>query len=163
MEELQLEEVYDVAYTSFWQTLPGYAILIILGIFVGISGYFLFCLFQKYRKGTDKDTALKMLRSLHLKVEKGHREPQKVYQEMTSCIKKYTQWRYDIHQGVTDYELVNLLQKIHVHESQLKKIDRIISDAQAVKFGRHNALKEQLLNDIADAIDFITVSGDRTT
>ena len=163
MEELKLEEVYDVVYTSFWQTLPGYGILIILGIFVGIAGYFIFQAVQNYRNGTDKDTALRILRSLAAKVEKGSLEHQKIYQELTTCIKRYAQWRYDIQRGVTDYELVSSLTRIPLQESQIKKIDRIISDSQAIKFGRHSASKEQLLTDIADAQEFITVAGDRTT
>lgn len=162
MDEIVLNEVYDVWFTSFWQTLPGYAILIILGLIVFCLIYAITRAVQVYRRGTSKDAALRNLRSLSLRVSKGQVELRKVYQELTDIVKSYAQWRYTLPRGMTDYELITWLKDVGCVEEQRQHIERIVSDAQAVKFGRFDAPKEQVLTDISLATSFVEVAGERT-
>lgn len=162
MEELVLNEVYDVWYTSFFQTLPGYAILTILAFIVFSVGYLMVRALQIYRKGTSKDAALRSLQALSARVSQGPVELRKVYRELTDIMKSYSQWRYALPRGMTDYEVVSQLKEVGCQDDMRKEIERIISDAQAVKFGRLDAPKEQVLSDIAAVTAFIRVAGEPT-
>ncbi len=163
MQEFVLDDVYDVWFTSFWQTLPGYAILSILALLIIFVGYLVARAVYIYRTGTSKDKALRSLRALSESVEKGQVELGKVYQELTDIVKSYAQWRYAMPRGMTDYELVTWLQDVGCAKDQRQEIERIITDAQAVKFGCLDAPKRQVLANIDIAASFIEVAGERTT
>ena len=161
MQQLNLEEVYDVWYTSFWQTLPGYAILVILGISIPLLGYVIYKLVRAYQEGTSKDRALRSLQSLARQVQTGTADMCSVYQELTAIIKGFAQWRYFVPQGTTDYELVILLKAVGCTQQHRKGIERIMIDAQGVKFGQVMTLKEQIIKDIGTVTTFVEVAGDR--
>jgi hypothetical protein len=163
MEELILPDVYDVWFTSFWQTLPGYGTLCILALGVFCLGYVIIRTIRIYRRGTSKDEALRKLRALAGRASKGHLELRKVYQELTDIVKSYAQWRYSLPRGMTDYELVSGLQEVGCQDAVRATIERIIIDAQAVKFGQLDAPKEQVLHDIALTTSFIEVAGERNS
>jgi hypothetical protein len=160
MEELSLNEVYGVWYTSFWQTLPGYAILTIIALTVCCLTYLIVRAVNVYRRGTSKDEALCNLRILQDRVSKGQIDLRKVYQELTNIVKSYSQWRYAMPRGMTDYELIVWLNKVECQGALRGDIERIMSDAQAVKFGQFNAPKERILHDIAMTISYIEVAGE---
>ncbi len=160
MEEITLNEVYGIWHTSFWQTLPGYAILSTLALIVFCLGYLIVRSVLRYRRGTTKDEALRNLRVLAGQVSKGQVELRKVYQELTDIVKSYAQWRYAMPQGMTDYELITWLKEVGCEDTLRKSIEHIIADAQAVKFGRFDAPKEQVLKDIAQTTSFIEVAGE---
>lgn len=63
--------------------------------------------------------------------------------------------------GVTDYELTELLTTVESGSQQ--EVQRIIADAQAIKFGRMVTLKEQVLRDITESIAFIELTGKKIT
>ncbi len=161
MQELILDDVYgvDVAFTSFWQTSLGYVTLVgiclaVLGLLYGIiRGY------RSYRKGTTKDQAVRKLQSLAQKVKNNSIDSKKVYQELTGTIKSYLQWRYDMPRGATDYELTALLGATESDQAARKEVQRIIADAQVIKFGRMVTLREQVLKDITDSIAFVELTG----
>jgi len=161
MQELALNEVYEVWYTSFWQTLPGYAILTILGISIPLLGYLVFRMVRAYQEGTSKDRALRNLQSLTKKVQTGTGDMRGVYQELTDIIKGFAQWRYLLPHGTTDYELVSLLKEVGCTKSHRTGIERIMVDAQGVKFGGVMTPKEQVVKDITTVTSFIEVAGDR--
>lgn len=161
MEELVLQEVYDVWFTSFWQTLPGYGTLCIIALSVFCLGYACMRAIRIYRRGTNKDEALRNLQALSGRVSKGHIELRKVYQELTDIVKSYAQWRYSLPRGMTDYELISGLQEAGCQDTMRANIERIVIDAQAVKFGQLDAPKEQVLHDIALTASFIEVAGER--
>ena len=139
MEQLILDDVYDVYFTSFWQTWLGCAILILL---VSVFLMMLYGLIRYYRRGSRKDQVLKALRALE-----GESDSKKVYRELIGVIKWYAQWRFGVPKGATDYELTQLLTD--------EKIQKIIIDAQAVKFGHAVVLKEVMQKDIVTSITFI--------
>lgn len=161
MEELVLNEVYDVWYTSFWQTLPGYGILTILGISIPLLGYGIYRLVAAYRIGTSKDKALRCLKALAERVRNGTNDIRGVYQELTDILKGFAQWRYVIPQGTTDYELMSLLKKAGCSSIHCQGVERIMIDAQGVKFGQVLAPKGQVLKDIEAVAAFIEDAGDR--
>ncbi len=161
MEELVLNEVYGVWPTSFWQTLPGYAILTILGISVPLLGVIIFKAIRAYQEGTSKDKALRSLAALSKKVQDGTSDMRMVYQELTDIIKGFAHWRYVIPYGTTDYELLSLLKQVDCTAQQRSGIERIMVDAQGVKFGKALAPKEQVLNDITTVVSFVEAAGDR--
>ena len=161
MQELFLNEVYGVWYTSFWQTLPGYAILIMLGITIPLLGFVIYKMVRAYQEGTSKDKALRCLKALSSKVRTGTADMRGVYQELTDIIKGYAQWRYLIPSGTTDYELVSLLKNVGCSPQHCAGIERIMVDVQGVKFGRVMTPKEQVLKDITTVTSFVEVAGDR--
>lgn len=151
MQEIVLDEVYDVWFTSFWQTPVGYGILVLivlLGIAVLTGMVYGIML---YKRGSTKDQALRSLRSL----ARSNQEEKKVYGALTSVIKHYAQWRYGMPRGMTDYELTTLLVDYGCDLQQRKDMQRIFLQAQAVKFGHAQVLKETIQQDIVDSITFI--------
>ncbi len=160
MQELVLDDVYDVWYTSFWQTSLGYAILIGLAVAAIIFAYVLTKIIIGYMQGTTKDRALRALNLLAERVKRNHVDSRKVYQELTDTIKSYTRWRYGIPRGVTDYELTALLADAGCEKEHQEHMQRIVADAQAVKFGRIDALRQQVQKDIADVVLFIQETGE---
>ena len=161
MQELALNEVYGVWSTSFWQTLPGYAILTILGISIPLLGFAIYRMVRAYQEGTSKDKALRGLKVLADKVQTGTHDMRGVYHELTDIIKGFAQWRYLIPYGTTDYELVFLLEKVGCVMSHRAGIERILVDAQGAKFGHVLTPKRQVLDDITTVTSFVEVAGDR--
>ena len=161
MQELSLDEVYGVWYTSFWQTLPGYVILTIIGISIPLLGFAIYRMVRAYQEGTTKDKAIRLLKDLSSKVSQGTTDMRGVYQELTDIIKSYAQWRYLIPRGTTDYELVSLLESVGCSNEQCGRIERIMVDVQGVKFGRLLTLKDQVLKDITTVTLFVEEAGDR--
>ncbi len=161
MQELNLDDIYDVWYTSFWQTLPGYVILIILCMTIVIGVYLIVRLVNHYRIGTSKDKALRHLRELSKQITNKKVEVDKGYQMLTDVTKRYVQWRYSMPQGMTDYELIAWLEDADTSYGHKQNIERIIIDAQVIKFGRVVASKKHVLNDIETVASFIEYAGDR--
>jgi hypothetical protein len=162
MQELVLNEVYDIWPTSFWQTLPGYAILAILGIGIFLLGYAIYKMVIAYQEGTSKDKALRSLKELSKKVQSsGTSDSRGVYQELTDIIKGFARWRYLIPLGTTDYELVDTLKEVGCTKEQCQGVERIMIDAQGVKFGQSLAPKDQVLKDIEVVTLFVEVAGER--
>ena len=142
MQELLLDDVYDIVPTSFWQTPVGYGILIVTGILIiAIFAYIVILL----RKVSTADQAIKELRILEKESDS-----KRLYTELTAVIKRYLGWRYGILPSVTDYELTLFLE-----EQGEKEMERIITDAQTVKFGYGVVLKDAMKKDIAHSIAFI--------
>lgn len=152
--ELILDDVYDVWFTSFWQTPIGYAILFLLVALGLLLLYGIITIVQR-RRATTKERSLRALQLLAAKVKKGNMETKKVYQELTSTLKLYSQWRYELPQGMTDYELMTVLESADCPKAQQHAMVRIITDAQTVKFGQVAALKSQIHDDIKTVICFV--------
>ena len=91
--ELVLDDVYGIWVTPFLQTPVGYAILLVTS-FLSILGAYACFRYFKMRQGTPPERALRTLKALMQKVEKGTVEPKRVYQEVTGTIKSYVHWRY---------------------------------------------------------------------
>jgi hypothetical protein len=153
-QELVLNDVYDVWLTSFWHTPLGYA-LIGFSILTALALLYLFFRLIQARRGTTKEQSLRALRALAEKSKKGSIETKKVYQELTGAIKLYSQWRYGLPRGMTDYELTSLLAEAGCEKMQQAHVCRIMTEAQIVKFGRIEALRSQVQQDIATVITFI--------
>ncbi len=159
-QELVLDDVYDVWFTPFWQTPVGYGILIVLVFALLALLYVIFKLLGA-RRGSTKEQSLRSLRALAEKYKKGSIETKKVYQELTGTIKLYTQWRYDLPRGMTDYELTALLANVDCEKKRQDDVRRIVTDAQMIKFGRVEALKSQVQHDIAAVVTFIEQTAHR--
>ena len=151
MQELVLDDVYDVWLTSFWQTPVGYAILAVSVMAIGLLFYALIRLIMRYRRGSTKDQVLRELRMLTKESN-----PKKLYRELTVIIKRYAQWRFGFPRGMTDYEFTTLLAELGMDGQQENQ--RIISEAQVVKFGHGMVLKEVIQKHIADSIAFVEVT-----
>lgn len=158
---LQLDDVYDVWLTPFWQTPVGYAILIGLAL-GGILLVYGLVAVLKARRGSTKERSLRALRALSEKVKKNQLDAKKVYQELTGIIKSYAQWRYGLPRGMTDYELTTLLEGVNCDKKHQDEVRRIIADAQTAKFGRLEVLKSHVCNDIAAIISFVEVTAKST-
>ncbi len=153
-QELVLDEVYGIWATPFWQTWVGCGILfLVTGVFAAVC----YALYKsiKARRGSTKEQSLRALHTLAEKAKKGTGETKKIYQELTGIIKSYAQWRYGLPRGMTDYELTTLLVDVGCEKAQQETVHRIIADAQMVKFGRVEALKSQIQQDISAVISFI--------
>lgn len=161
MQDLILDDVYDVWFTSFWQTWPGYVILVLLVVGVLFGLYFAIKAIKKYRLGTSKDSALRRLSELCKHVELHNTDLRSVYQELTDITKSYCQWRFRMPRGMTDYELLNLLQHTDSSQDHQKEVERVVTDVQAVKFGPVEPSKKQVIKDLEAIIEFITEAGDR--
>ena len=155
--ELQLDDVYDVWLTPFWQTPVGYAILIGVAL-SGLLMVYAIVSAIKARRGSTKERSLRALRALSEKVKKNQLDARRVYQELTGIIKSYAQWRYGLPRGMTDYELTTLLEAVNCDKKHQDEMRRIIADAQTVKFGRLEVLKSHVYNDIGVVISFVEVT-----
>jgi hypothetical protein len=153
---VELDDVYDVWTTSFWQTFIGK-----ITIVAGIVGAILLCygiykLIKKYRVQSTKERALQGLRMLKQRVEKADQDSKKVYQLLTEHIKTYTQWRFHLAKGLSDYELMSALSNHELSAHNQEELRRIMSQAQAIKFGLAVAQRAQMKHDIDTVISFIT-------
>lgn len=156
MQELVLDDVYDIIFTSFWQTIPGYGILIFLTVVllsVLVGSYYLIV---RYRQGTVKDQILVQLSRLVRECTEYNGV--QTYQELTTLLKRYAHWRFDVSKGVTDYELVY---DLAVNQEQKELLKRVVSDAQAIKFGAKKSSVKQLVADIQAVRMFIEQCGDK--
>jgi hypothetical protein len=161
MEELVLDEVYDIWPSSFWNTLPGYALITTAIIAAMLLVYGLIKLIHYYRQTSTKERALASLKKLGEKVQKGSVDAHKAYHELTNIIKGFTHWRYGLPRGMTDYELSFLLTQQTLDKGHQEIIERIVVDAQAVKFGKLDVLKQQIQKDISDSIAFVEIAGNK--
>ena len=59
---------------------------------------------------------------------------------------------------MTDYELTTLLESVDCDKQHKHDIMRILTDAQTVKFGKVEALKSTVLNDMSTVISFIEIT-----
>lgn len=153
-QEIILDEVYDVWYTSFWQTPLGYVILIVLALCGCLIGYALYRLIQRHR-GSNKEQALRQLKLLTEKVKKGQIDAKKAYQELTGVTKSYARWRFGLPNGLTDYELITLLAATDCTKEQLSKVKQVLEDAQSVKFGPVGIVQLQTEQDITAMSSFV--------
>jgi len=159
--ELVLDDVYGIWFTPFLQTPLGYAILI-LSILLGMLAAYACFRFFRNRARTPKERALRALKSLEMQVKKGSVDPRKMYQSLTDIIKEYARWRYEMPRGMTDYELTVLLENTDSKTALYKDIMRILIDAQTIKFGKREALKATVQNDITNVISFIEATASHT-
>ncbi|MBA2306799.1 DUF4381 family protein [Candidatus Dependentiae bacterium] len=158
---VELDDVYDVWVTSFWQTFAG-KISIVAGIIVtALVCYGLFKLIKQYRKQSIKDRALKGLRALRQRVEKNNQDPKKVYQGLTTLIKMYAQGRFGLVPGLSDYELMTALSTKQGGKDE-ESLRRIMEQAQVIKFGLAAAQRTQMKEDIDTVINFITMTEKET-
>jgi hypothetical protein len=156
MQEIVLDEVYGVRYTSFWNTFYGYMLIAAVILFTAliIAGAIFAVL--RYRRESTAERTIRNLKRLAERLERGALDNRKIYQELTRLIKNYSQWQFQLPRGITDYELTTMLCQISsLEEERRAPIERIISDAQAVKFGGIDLLKRQVQRDIADSIMFV--------
>ncbi len=162
MKEVLLDDVYDIWYTSFWQTWVGYAILLalLLGGILLLCGLIKTLYFQRW--GSTKERALRRLKGLSKKVEHKSIASKKVYQELTDTMKSYAQSQYEMPHGMTDFEFTSWLAGVGCTKEHCNDITRIVSDAQAVKFGFARILKKQVQKDIKVLISFIEETGKHT-
>jgi hypothetical protein len=161
MQELQLEEVYGIRYTSFWRTPIGTASLIGTFLLALLLLYVLMRAIQIYRLGSKKDQALRMLRVLNQKLERNQLTTSRAYQELTTILKGYARWRYDMPRGVTDYELTTWLTHAGCEKGQCSGVERVMADAQAIKFGAATAPKKQAQEDVLLIISFVEAVGEK--
>ena len=161
MDQLVLDEVYDIVDTSFWRTLPGYGVLFLGVILLGLASYGILRVVKNYWRGTSKDRALKNLRKLSAQVESGQSELKAVYQRLTMIAKGFTQWRYGMPRGATDYEFITYLNSTENPLKSRKEVERVFSEAQVVKFGQLEVPKEQVLRDIEAVRFYIEQSGNQ--
>lgn len=155
-QELILDDIYDVWYTSFWQTPVGYGILFLL-LCASVSMIIISIFWLRARRGSYKEQALRNLRQLYTKAQKGG-ESKKIYQELTRIIKVYTQCHYGLPRGLTDYELTAMLDSLGCDKQQQDDLRRIFMDAQMVKFGAAVTARVHLEKDIGSAISFIQIT-----
>lgn len=161
MQELQLEEVYGIWYTSFWRTPVGMASLIGLFLLALLLLYVLMKAIQVYRLGSTKDQALRMLRALNQKIERNQLTTTRAYQELTTILKGYARWRFEMPRGVTDYELTTWLAHAGCEKEQCSGVGRVMADAQAIKFGAATTLKKQAQEDVLLIISFVEAAGEK--
>ena len=161
MNELILDDVYDVWFTSFWQTWPGYAILITSVVVTVFVLYSIVKVIARYRRGTRKDRALRHLAGLMKRVEHEEVPARFIYREITDTAKRFSEWRYHLPRGMTDAELVSSLKEYHTAQNPAPTLEDVISHAQSVKFGHVVASKQQILEDIAAVISFIKAVGNQ--
>lgn len=156
--QVELDEVYGVIVTSFWQTVLGKIVVL-----VGVVGalfllYALFKWIKRYRALSTKERALHTLKALKHKVEKSDQDPKKVYLALTDTIKMYAQWRFGIERGLSDYELMAALNSQGQTSSLEESLRRIMSQAQVVKFGLVPAQRTQMKEDIDTVMGFIVAT-----
>ena len=162
MQEVLLDDVYDIWYTPFWQTWVGYAILLALLLGGFLLLYWLIKTVYFQRWGFTKERALRRLQALRKKVEHKNIDSKKVYQELTDAMKSYAQSRCEMPHGMTDFEFTSWLVDAGYTKEHRNDIVRIMSDAQAVKYGFARTLKKQVQKDIKVTISFIEVTGKHT-
>ncbi len=152
---VELDDVYNVWITSFWQTFLGKISIIMSIVCTALLCYALFKLITYYRKQSTKDRVLNGLRTLKQKVEKNDQDPRKVYQGLTDSIKIYAQWRFGVAQGLSDYELMTALSAQKEDAKSEEELRRILGQAQVIKFGLAAAQRTQMKDDIDTVITFI--------
>ena len=153
-QEIALDDVYDVWLTSFWQTPVGYAVLALLLLTLLGSAYALYAWLQA-RRGSTKERSLRALKSLALKWKNNQVDAKKAYEELTRVVKSYAQWRFGMPRGMTDYEFTSLLAGVSCDKKHCENLEKIIADAQSVKFGQSDVLKSHVQQDIEAVISFI--------
>ena len=155
---IELDDVYEVWTTSLWQTQVGK--LLILASIMGALGlcYALFKLIKYYRIQSTKDRALYGLRALKQKIERTEEDPRHVYQRLTDIIKMYAQWRFGLAHGLSDYELMTALGSFQKDLKKEEGLQRIMGQAQVIKFGLAGAQRAQMKEDIETVIAFIATT-----
>jgi len=63
--------------------------------------------------------------------------------------------------GMTDYEMLRMLEATDCPQQQKSQVERVLTDVQAVKFGPVEPSKMQVLKDIESVIEFISAAGER--
>lgn len=145
--ELHLDDVYDIWYTSFWQTPLGYGILILLSLIACLIIFGIVWLIKRYKE-SPKERSIRQLRALAEQAKKG--KPQKkIYQELTHIMKTYLQSMYDLPQGITDNEVLPLLVAQGYEKEHIHTVQNIFEAAQQIKFGVENESGTRVEQDIA--------------
>lgn len=154
IQDLVLDDVYDIWYTSFWQTPLGYAILIFLALVLFLSAWGVYKLIENYRAST-KERTLRQLRALAEKVRQGRYQPKRVYQQLTDAVKSYITWHYSLPRGTTDSEVIIMLKSTTSTPERQEQVKKVFDDAQRIKFGPTEDLQTQAEADIASMISFV--------
>lgn len=154
LNELVLPEVYDIWPSSFWQTGPGYAILSIVSI--GVLVVFGLLIYRLRKRSPTARILLRLQRLLQEQYKTEH-DYQKVYCELSCALKEYLMLLHtDIPTGVTDYELINEIEKKGYEKAMKTALIAVIQHAQEVKFAHALCTQSQIKSDINHTILFIT-------
>lgn len=156
---LELYEIYGLWHVPFWQrTWFKISIFIFFCALVGIIIYFLI---KKYKQRTVQLpawqialNALDQLKKLQIPAHSAQ-----YYAALTHLLKVYISDRFGIDvRSLTDQQMCDYIDQQLAYDQYKEHLKQIFSAGQLIKFAHHDALENQMIDDLQHAQDFIQVS-----
>lgn len=157
MNQLNLDDVYGIWKTSFWQTLPGYAIILLIVILIFLVIGFLYKkIFLSKKNILPENLAKNELNILLNKNFDNYDNKKNAYLKLSQILRKYIQDKYNINKlGMTDLEFLSEIENIKYNLDLKSVVDNIVCNAQMVKFAHAEIYFVDIKKDIYNAIKFI--------